>query len=1167
MSSTFEELKALHRLIGTSIEFIERKFADATHIPDLDDDGTGVDDDGRYRTRDGGLYGVYDKKEAGAGLQYPLDANIRENLSSAYASPPPSPCMYAPEGPVTPPGNAPRSPLSPSFTRQHSSPNVNVTPRHKKTDSPSNLASYTQSSPSLLFVRTTHEPPHHHQNGSISTTSTTTAPSMYSQLSQPGSPITPASPFSPMSPIDREDGFGLLDFPSLSAPFDPDSPAERMVQEPDIVDAISRIAGACGQISAIVQLPFLTLCDASMAYHLPSCLRLFEAAHIPEILREAGEEGMETSDISSRCGVERRIICFWRFGRTPSPIIAYPACLTPGSRGGSSPEAKYEGKEGGIAAFVGMCTDELFKASSYMTEAFLLSPNETTTHGREPENAPFTFAFGLCAGEDDYCRGSAVFSGDGRKKGTSRASQEKIPFFPWLEGHGLNAHVGGTNPNHFRFARFAKAMEGTTSWETPGAVLQAFDWNLLEPGSVVVDVGGGIGSTTDTLTTASENCGWGLRFVLQDREVVIERAMQYWAKNWPQRLESGMVTLQEHDFFKPQVSRAPAVYILRVILHDWSEVFARKILLQLRESAGPHTTLLCGDFILPLACPDSFGVSGSVPGIDVDGAVLSHAPAPLLANMGKASANAFNMDLTMQCTFNSQERTLRETFALMESAGWKITRLNKCPGSWFFWIVAEPTEVPVPRLGRAASRLAHGTSPIASPSAFSDDDAEDMLRREELEMIGRASSRCGTPTFGSRVDFPSLAPTKGPMSKLSRGLLTRGGAAMRKFGFGRTSTTATSAQGFAPSGLKHPKRPSPLTLAASASTASLASPAAGSPRVASSRPSGVFHRTRGLSVSQPTSSSSSPAPSTQQTPLTPASPRLPSILRRSSHAHLTGHHAAAAASSASLLRPTPEKRHARNPSLTSTIMSDALEVPASPAPAKVVKRRGSFATLSDQISSIISRSGTPDSPRSPTLLRKSVSRRGSLANLSPKYEEPVPPLPTANPAFLGMAGPSTSGIPVSMSGIPVPSSPVTVRNLSSSSPSPLAPGRARKSSVSHLTLTPKFKIGGRKRSESIMSTNVPAGASLSNNANGARLDFGKLVDQESERTLPMPPRIGALLDASPMLDAPAMFDAAPMLERPPMLQAPVILGKGSPKTEKRSSGHGKRWSRTWSPED
>ncbi|KAL1747190.1 ich1-like protein [Schizophyllum fasciatum] len=1137
MNSTFEDLRALHKLIGTSLDFIERRFADATRIPDLDDDGLGL-------YEDAGQYGVGEarrlyRNEARGGdddrptSQHPFEMKMRDNLSIAYASPPPSPFTYTSDEPVTPPGNGSRSRLSPSITRQHSSPNVHATPRHKANSSRIDLTSYTQSSPSLLLPRAAPpELPHHHHNESISTDSMTTEPSLYSQPSQPASPVTPASPFSPMSPVDGANGFGLLDFPSLNAPLDPGSPAERMVQEADIVDAISRIAGACGQISATVQLPFLTLCDASMAYHLPSCLRLFEAAHIPEILREAGEEGMEISDISSRCGVEvHKLAHILRLLATHHLLLEVRPNTFANNRissmidsgkpwrelvAMSNAETKYEGKEGGIAAFVGMCTDELFKASSYMTEAFLLSPNETTTHGREPEYAPFTFAFGLCGGEDNYCRGSAVFSGDGRKKGNSKVVQEKIPFFPWLEGHGLDA-TEGTNPNKFRFARFAKAMEGTTSWETPGAVLQAFDWNLLDPGSLVVDVGGGIGSTTDTLVTASENCGWGLRFVLQDREVVIERAEQYWKKNWPGRLRTGAVTLQVHDFFKPQIVKAPAVYLLRVILHDWSEVFARKILLQLRESAGTHTTLLCGDFILPLACPDSFGVSGSHPGVDVEGAVLSHAPAPLLSNMGKASANAFNMDLTMQCTFNSQERTLRETFALMESAGWKITRLNKCPGSWFFWIVAVPTDVPIPRLGRSGSRSTFGGSVFPETSVAGDGDLDDMLRREELELIGRASSRCGTPTFGSRVDFPSLAP-KGPMSRLSKGIFGKGGAAMRKFGFGKpTAGTALGGRSSSIATLKEPviisppkkKKPSPLTLS---------SPIAPSSPAPSSRLTQTA-RVRGLSISQPTSSSSSPAPS-QQGPLTPASPRFPSMLRRSSHAHLTGHHAAAAASMVSL-RHAPEKRHARNPSLTSTIMSEAPEVPPSPArTAKTVTRRGSFATLSDQISSIISRttgSGTPESPRSPTLLRKSVSRRSSLANLTPpKRDEVVPPLPTT----INISG------PIMVNGIPTPSSPVTVRNLSTSPspPSPLA-SRPRKSSVSHLTLTPKFKIGGRKRSESIMSTNVPAGASLL--GNGGRLDFGKLVGEVDEGGLPPSPRAGALLEAPPLLGAAPTLDAPP----------------------------------------
>ena len=87
-------------------------------------------------------------------------------------------------------------------------------------------------------------------------------------------------------------------------------------------------------------------------------------------------------------------------------------------------------------------------------------------------------------------------------------------------------------------------MSGTGSWEAPGAVLSGtcevwptlriyteymrfflgFDWHLLPKGSIVVDVGGGIGSTSMLLASAfsSAEGGLGLKFVIQDRPVVVE---------------------------------------------------------------------------------------------------------------------------------------------------------------------------------------------------------------------------------------------------------------------------------------------------------------------------------------------------------------------------------------------------------------------------------------------------------------------------------------------------------------------------------------------------------------------------------------------------------------------------------------------------------------------
>jgi len=58
--------------------------------------------------------------------------------------------------------------------------------------------------------------------------------------------------------------------------------------------------------------------------------------------------------------------------------------------------------------------------------------------------------------------------------------------------------------------------------------LVGFDWHLLPPGSVIVDVGGGIGSTTmqlaNTFSRGGDHGGLDLRleFVIQDRQVVVE---------------------------------------------------------------------------------------------------------------------------------------------------------------------------------------------------------------------------------------------------------------------------------------------------------------------------------------------------------------------------------------------------------------------------------------------------------------------------------------------------------------------------------------------------------------------------------------------------------------------------------------------------------------------
>ncbi|KAN0130088.1 hypothetical protein V8E53_012033 [Lactarius tabidus] len=553
----------------------------------------------------------------------------------------------------------------------------------------------------------------------------------------------------------------LLDFPDLNLPGDPSSPAEQLTSRPDVANAISRIISAASQLAVVVRPPLLTICDASMIYHLPSCLRFFEASHIPELLSSAGPAGLSVIEISASVGVDSvkishilRLLATHHLVREREPDVfalnRVSALLDSGrsfTECRAAPEKKYDAEGGGVAALAALNTDELFKASAYFTDALLSSPETTSkrppfaglfsrSSTTEPPTATPTTSttllppISLTSGPKSPSTQSVSKSPLARAQPVIRrllsrpklsGSADERPFLfpvspprvpapdsgPTLAPTAFNLSQRTTlsfwnwletPENSTRLARFARAMAGTEGWMgATDAELCAFPFPDLEEGALVVDVGGGIGSTSLRLAQRFPK----LRFVIQDREPVCKLGEDAWQIHSPSLIKSGRVRFQVHDFFKPQPKHdddiKPAVFILRVVCHDWPDALARRILLQLRRAADEATLekkptyLVIGDHLLPYACT---GAKESEPKVEGGTEALRGARWPLLANLGAASTNAYWLDMTMQVTLGGQERTLPELRSLAESAGWRLIRVARAEGSLFAYVVAEPGPIP-----------------------------------------------------------------------------------------------------------------------------------------------------------------------------------------------------------------------------------------------------------------------------------------------------------------------------------------------------------------------------------------------------------------------------------------------------------------------------------------
>lgn len=197
-----------------------------------------------------------------------------------------------------------------------------------------------------------------------------------------------------------------------------------------------------------------------------------------------------------------------------------------------------------------------------------------------------------------------------------------LDLFSYLESHPEES------------ALFHKAMR---SYEEKSSkkILESIDFT---PFALIADIGGGFGGFLSSVLERASHA----RGILFERPSVIEKA-----KEWIEEPFLSRMKLEEGSFFD-SVPRAD-LYLLRNIIHDWSDVKALEILATIRASASTHSQLFLFETLVEK--------NGEKP-------------------LGKFS----DMTLFMM-TSGGFERTKEEIVSLIQEAGFHIEGVEKPGGS------------------------------------------------------------------------------------------------------------------------------------------------------------------------------------------------------------------------------------------------------------------------------------------------------------------------------------------------------------------------------------------------------------------------------------------------------------------------------------------------------
>ncbi|KAJ4356448.1 uncharacterized protein N0V89_004481 [Didymosphaeria variabile] len=139
--------------------------------------------------------------------------------------------------------------------------------------------------------------------------------------------------------------------------------------------------------------------------------------------------------------------------------------------------------------------------------------------------------------------------------------------------------------------QFAKAMSlfSMGPGYSPKWLLENYPWDSLRNGTLV-DVGGSKGEYSITIAQKYPQ----IKVIVQDLPDVVDRA-----KSSTPADSADRITFMAHDFFTEQPIKGADVYLMRWILHDWSDVYAIRILRALIPALKKEAKIVLHEYIVP----------------------------------------------------------------------------------------------------------------------------------------------------------------------------------------------------------------------------------------------------------------------------------------------------------------------------------------------------------------------------------------------------------------------------------------------------------------------------------------------------------------------------------------------------------------------------------------